>query len=653
MFDLFRSRDKAVRLLLGALLVLVALSMLTYLVPSYNTGGMSPDAVVAQVGSEAITELDVQRAVQNAMRSGRIPAEIMPTYVPQIVQQMITERALAYEAQRLGFHVSDQQLADFIQAQPQFASLFPGGKFVGKAAYAAMLAQMNTSMDDFEASVRREMLGGRLHSIALEGIVVSPAEIEQAYRDKNEQLQIEYVKLTADKYKKEAEPTLEEMQTYFKTNAARYTVPESKDLVILVADQSKLEQTLNPTDDQLHREYTQNLDSFRVPEQVKIRHILLMTQGKPAADDAKIKAKAEDLLKQVRAGANFDELAKKYSEDPGLKTNGDTYTVQHNGQMVKEFEDAAFRLKPGESDLIKTTYGYHVVQVIQHDPAHVKSFDEVKADLISQWRKQQVADVMQKIEDQVQQAFQKDPSHPDQVAAQFNMDVVKADNVQPGKPIPGIGSNPDLDQAIAGLKVGEVSEPVALAGNKLVVAELTGIVPPRPSTFDEVKDQIKDTMTTSRVQAKVQQHAQELMEKAKAMGGDLEKVAKAMGLDVRTSADFTRSGTINAEKPATGETPLGSAAYVQEGFTKPVGTLLGPITTPDSTVVVKVVAHIEPDMSKLPAARAQLLDEIKRQRAQDRATLFDAGVRNQLVKDGKIKVHQDVMMRLINSYKTS
>jgi len=378
-----------------------------------------------------------------------------------------------------------------------------------------------------------------------------------------------------------------------------------------------------------------------------------MTQGKPPADDAKIKAKAEDLLKQVRAGANFDELAKKYSEDPGLKTNGDTYTVQHNGQMVKEFEDAAFRLKPGESDLIKTTYGYHVVQVIQHDPAHVKTFDEAKADLIAQWRKQKVADVMQNIEDQVQQAFQKDPTHPDQVAAQFHMDVVKADNVQAGKPVAGVGTNPDFDQAIAGLKVGEISQPVALAGNKLAIAELTAIVPPRPNTFDEVKDQIKDTMTTSRVQAKVQQHAQELMDKAKAMGGDLDKAAKAMGLDVRVSADFTRNGTVNAEKPATGETPLGSAAYVQDGFTKPVGTLLGPIATPDGTVVAKVLQHIEPDMALLAAQRAQLRDQIKQQRQQDREQLFDAGVRNQLVKDGKIKVNQSVVTALINNYRSS
>ncbi len=652
MFDLFRSRDKAVRILLGALLLMVAISMLTYLVPSYNTGaGGSSDSVVAEVGRDVITQLDVQRSIQNTMRGRQIPAEILPNYIPQILQQLITEHALTYEAQRLGFEVTNQQLGDFIaQIIP---NLFQGGKFVGKAAYASMLAQQNMTMEEFESGMRRQLMMDRLHSIALEGIVVSPAEIEKAYRDKNEQIKIQYVKLSADKYKKEAEPTLEEMQTYFKTNASRYSVPESKNLVVLVADQGKLEQTLNPTDADLHRQYTQNMDSFRMPEQVKIRHILLMTQGKPPADEAKIKAQAEDLLKQVRAGANFGDLVKKYSEDPGSKDKGGEYTVQHNGQMVKEFEDAAFRLKPGESDLIKTSYGYHVVQVMQHDQPRVKPFDEVKGDLLAEWRKQKAADLMQQISDQVQQAFQKDPSHPEKIAAQFNMDVVRADNVQPGKPVPDIGSNPDFDQAIAALKQGEVSQPVALAGNKLAIAELTGMVPSRPNTFDEVKDQVKDTMTTSRVQAKVQQHAQELLDKAKAMGGDLEKAAKAMGLEVKVSADFTRNGTVTPEKAAPGDAGLGSAAYVQEGFGKPDGTLLGPIATPDATVVAKVLAHEDPDMSKLPAERVQLRDKIKRQRANDRATLFDAGVRDQLIKEGKIKVHQDVVARLINNYRSS
>src|SRR5215470_19902133 len=145
MFDLFRSREKSVRILLGALLLLVALSMLTYLVPNYNTGGDNPsDTVVAEVGKDPITIMEVQRSIQGAMRGRQIPPEVLGTMVPQMVEGIVNERALAYEADRLGYQVSDADIAQAIQTL--IPNLFPDGKFVGKDAYAAMLAQQNLTI---------------------------------------------------------------------------------------------------------------------------------------------------------------------------------------------------------------------------------------------------------------------------------------------------------------------------------------------------------------------------------------------------------------------------------------------------------------------------------------------------------------------------
>src|SRR5436305_1796774 len=134
MFDLFRSRDKAVRILLGGLLLLVAFSMLTYLVPNYNTGASASDVVVADIGNETLTLPEVQRQVQNTVKGRQLPPEILPNFIPQIVDQMITERALAYEAERLGFVVTDTEVADAIRQL--IPSLFPDGKFMGKDMYA-------------------------------------------------------------------------------------------------------------------------------------------------------------------------------------------------------------------------------------------------------------------------------------------------------------------------------------------------------------------------------------------------------------------------------------------------------------------------------------------------------------------------------------
>src|ERR1700678_2124728 len=139
MFDLFRSRDKAVRIMLGGLLVIVAISMLTYLVPSYDSGSNGTGAVVATVGSDDITATDVQKLVQNTMRGKQLPPDMLPIYLPQLVDEMIVNRAMAYEAERLGFQVSNADLSSAIQQM--IPSLFPDGRFVGRDAYAGMLAQ--------------------------------------------------------------------------------------------------------------------------------------------------------------------------------------------------------------------------------------------------------------------------------------------------------------------------------------------------------------------------------------------------------------------------------------------------------------------------------------------------------------------------------
>jgi peptidyl-prolyl cis-trans isomerase D len=640
MFDLFRSREKSVRILLGALLVVVGLSMLTYLIPSYNSGGSSTDVVVAEVGGEAITLPQIQRIVQTQLRGRNMPPEVLPAYVPQLIDSVINEHALAYQAQKMGFEVTDAQIGDAIRTY--IPNLFQDGKFVGKDAYAAVLAQQNLSIGEFETEMRRQLLITRLRDVAVQGVVVTPQEIEAEFKKRNDKIKIEYVKLTADKYKAESQATPEEIQRYYEQNKVQYTQPEKRNLAILIADQAKIEQSVNPTDTDLQKMYTQNQAAFRTPEQVKVRHILLMTQGKPPADDAKTKAQAEDLLKQVRSGANFADLAKKYSEDPGSKDKGGEYTVQRNGQMVPEFEAAAFRLKPGESEIVKTTYGYHVFQVMNHDQARLKPFDEAKPQLAVEWKKQRVNDIMQQISDKAQALLQKDPTHPEKVAADLNMQLVRADGIESGQPVPEIGVSPDFDQSIVGLKKGEVSQPVALPGNKIALAVVTDVIPPRPSTLAEAQEKIKAYITNSKSNSAVQNHARELVEKSKAAGGDLVKVGKSMGLEVKTSSDFARNGAVEG---------VGSATYFGQAFLSPDGTILGPIGTPDGQVVAKVVAHVAADATQFAAQRNQIRDELKTQKARDREALFEAGLRESLVQSGKIKIHKDVIDRLIASYR--
>jgi peptidyl-prolyl cis-trans isomerase D len=644
MFDLFRSRDKLVRILLGGLLLVVAFSMLTYLVPSYNTGGSGSDQIVAEIGKDTITLPEMQRSIQLTIRARQLPTEILPTYIPQIVDGMVLERALVYQAARLGLQVNDSEVVELIrQTVP---NLFPDGKFVGKDVYAAMLAQNNMSIEEFEADLKRQVLITRLRDIAMEGTIVTPMEIEQEFHKKNDKLKVEYVKFNAAMYTAESQPTAKEVQDFFTANQASFMVPEKKNLTVLVGDETRMEMALTPTDADLQRLYTQNSEAFRIPERVRARHILLKTEGKPAGEEAAIKAKGEGLLKQLKGGADFAKLAKENSEDPGSAANGgDLGDWITHGQMVAEFDKAIFALKPGEtSGLVKTQYGYHIVQTLAHQDAGVRTFAEVKGELAQQWKKQRATDLMQQVTEKVPAALRKDPTHPEKVAAEYSLQVMRVDNFAAGTAVGDLGPSQDFDVAVANLKRGEVSQTVT-SGQKLAVAIVNDVVPARPSTLAEVEGTIRGRIASNRSVAAVQTHARELIEKAKAMGGDLGKAAKSMGLESKTSDSVDRAGKVEG---------LGAATYLTEGFGRPDGSIFGPVGMPDGfTFIAKVVSHSGADLSLLAAQRSVIRDQIKSERARDRNTLFENGVKDMLIKQGKIKIHQDVINRLVANYRTS
>jgi len=177
MFDLFRSRDKAVRILLGAILAVVALSMVTYLIPGGGptTGGSGSDANVATIGDIKVSMLEAQKAVQNGLRGANLPPAYYSVYAPRIIDGLINERALAYEARRQGFKISDEDINVAVQNQLP-PGYFADGKLVKKAELEAGLAAQGMTVADLRSEIGTQLLVSRFRSIALEGTVVSPQE---------------------------------------------------------------------------------------------------------------------------------------------------------------------------------------------------------------------------------------------------------------------------------------------------------------------------------------------------------------------------------------------------------------------------------------------------------------------------------------------
>jgi peptidyl-prolyl cis-trans isomerase D len=644
MFDLFRSRDKVVRIMLGGLLGVVGLSMVTYLIPSSGTTGNDSSGndttVVANIGKETLTAQEVNKAVSNMTRSRQLPEELLSIYVPQIVQQMISERAMAYEASRLGMKVSSEEAENAIlDTMP--AEYVKNGK-VDANILAALLQQQGVTLADMKTETARGLLVNRLRQIVGEGVVVSNTEITAEYHHRNDKIKVEYAVVAPEKYRAEAEPSEAEIKAWYDAHKAAFTVPEKRSLGIIVLDPAKISAGIQPSDADLHKEYTSEQDKFRQPERVMARHILIKSD---ASNDAAMKTKAEAILKMIQGGGDFAKIAKENSQDPGSADKGGDVGWMVRGQMVPEFEKAAFALKPGEtSGLVKTTYGYHIIQVSQHEAAHLQTFDEVKPQLIAEYSQRVANERMQKLADTATTELRKDPLHPEKAAEAVGTTVVRAENIQAGDPVPEVGVSKEFNDAIAPLRKGEVTAgPAVLPGGKVVLASVTDYQAPHPATYEEAKAEARNKAGQDKLQAVVASKASALAARAQALGGDLQKAGKEMGIEIKTSTDVDRQGAIEG---------VGQATSLEGAFSKPVGSLIGPVSISGNQVVAKVVSQTPADISGISAQLDTIRTELKQQKARDRAQLFEDGLRKRLEQEGKLKVHQDVVTRLVKSYTT-
>jgi peptidyl-prolyl cis-trans isomerase D len=637
MFDLFRSRDKAVRYLLGGLLMLVAISMVVTLIPGYGSSSRADDDVVAEIGKETITTREVQKTVQDAVRQKQIPSEMVAFYMPRVIDQLITDNALVYQAKRMGMNVSDEELAAAIRSM---MSRFTGGAQIDKAVYERIVNEQGMTIPEFENNVRKQLLLMRLQNVAMQGVVITPKEVEDEFSKKNAKVKIEYMGFKADNYKSDVNLTPADMQGYYNTHKDSYRQPEKKNLVVLVADQDKISAALQMSDDELRAAYEKNKDHFRTPERVKVRHILLQTTGKSQADVDKIKAKAQDILKQVKNGGDFAALAKKYSEDPGSAQKGGDLDWVVRGQTVKNFENAAFSLKPNQiSDLITTEYGFHIIQVLDKQEAKLQPFEDVKSQLAADMKKTAVYDKMQNSIDQARAALQKNPNDYEAITKQSGLELVKADGMTAGAPITGVGSSPDLDAALTTMKKGDVSPVVAFGTTKLGVAEVTEMVPSRIQTYAEVEPSIREALSGTKAQEIAAQKAGDAAKRVKA-GEPFEAVAKSMHVELKTPPDFTSEAAVEG---------VGSAAAFGDAFAQPVGGVVGPISAPGQIVVAKVLAKTPADMSQLPSQREAIVTQLKQQKGRDRQELFYDSVLTALIREGKVKKHDVTIQRMINS----
>jgi peptidyl-prolyl cis-trans isomerase D len=622
-------------------LALVVLAFIIFYIPAFlgrgdNGAGAGSD-VVANVDGREISVADFQRAYQSQIQmyrsayGGNVSEQMLKQLGidQQILQQMVDEEASLAEAKRRGISVSDAELEQRILAIPAFQE---NGRFVGQARYAAVLRMQRPplSIDQFEHSMRKSLIIDKLRSALTEWVSIAEKDVEREYVRRNDKVKLEMVTFGVDKFRSEVKVADEELAPYFEAHKDQYRIGEKRKIRYLLVDVDGLRASSRPTAREVQRAYNDSIELYSTPEQVRASHILLKTAGKK---EEEVKAKAEQILKEVKAGGDFAALAKKYSEDEGSAKLGGDVDFFAKGRMDPAFEEAAFKLSPGEvSDIVKSQYGFHIIKVTDKKPASTRTLDEVRPQIEDQlsWEgaNAKAADLAAKLEKNITKA-----SDLDKTAAANGLKVEESGFFTREEPILGLGPSPQAAAEAFLLKPGEVSGATRVSRGYAFFT-VTGTQAPRVPTLDEVKDRVREDVTKQKAKDLALQKASAAAATLK-KAADWAKAAKAAGVEVKTTELLAR------------ESPLPEIGVSQQvdavAFALPQGGVSDPIPTDNAVVIVKVVERKEPTPAEMAAARDQLREEMLNDR---RGRFFSAYMQKAKLKM-KIEVNRENLQRVI------
>lgn len=622
-------------------LILVCLAFVVFYIPDFLRGTGADAAsgdTVAQIEGQAITAGEFRRLYQAQLQAYRsaygsqMNEQLLKQLgvEQQILQQMVDERASLAEANRLKIRVGDEEVRQRILSIPAFQE---NGQFIGEQRYTQLLLSQRPPMtpSEFEENLRRTLIVDKLRASLTDWMSLTDKEVEQEYRRRNDKVKLAIVSITADAFRSQVTAADAELSTYFDAHQADFRIPEKRRIRYLLVDVDAIRtKTVVPPAD-IERAYNANIEQYSTPEQIRASHILLKTEGK---DDAAVKARAEELLKQARAGADFADLAKKNSEDEGSATNGGDLDYFRRGRMVPEFEQVAFSLEPGQiSDPTKTSFGYHIIKLVDKKPGTTRPLAEVRqqiSDQLTTERAQaQAADTAQRLASEISK-----PADLDKVAKARGLVVQESSFFARDEPTLALGTSPEAAARVFQMSQDEVEGPLQTSRGYAFVT-LIGKQDSYIPKLDEVKERVREEVVKQKARELSRQKASEIAAKLKA-APDFDKAAKAAGFEPKTTELITRESPLP---------DLGVAPAVEEAaFKLPVGTTSDPIVTDFGTAVVKVLEKQEVSAPDLAKAKDKFRDEL----LNDRRNRFFSAYMVKAKQRMKIEVNRETLQRVVS-----
>ena len=541
-------RDNIPKWLTGIILVLIIGPFALWGINSYFSA--SGDTSVARVNGVEISSQDFQQAYQNRyqqmqqlMGSAFKPGLIDEKELRQeVLQQLINVTLLNQQAKKRGYSISNADLVTTVQQIPSFQV---DGKFSSRV-YQATLASNGLTPAAFEQRERQALTESQMQNAIEASAFATPVQLVTTQALQNEQRQISYATVTVKQFLKRVNISDAEISGYYKAHSNQFMTPEKVNLAYVELDQAQLAQNVTASDAQLQAVYQQQLASFKQEETREAQHILIAVNGTGAKADAAAKAKAEELLKQLKAGASFSKLAEKYSDDPGSSRQGGKLGWIGRGAMVKPFEDALFSI-PKVGDVvgpIRTKYGYHIIKLDGIRAPTTEPFSKVRGQLLAEYQKKQAEDQYYALGDQLANLAYEHPNSLQAVSQKLKLPINTVDGVTPDSGT-GIAANAAVREKAFSDEVlaqGNNSDPIKIGPNHVVVIRVTGHVPSEPESLSQVKDQIVSMLEKQQAEAQALITAK-LAQAALASGKEAGQVAREYQLKFSAAKYITRKET--------------------------------------------------------------------------------------------------------------
>ena len=601
------------RWLYGFLWLVILAFVILYVPALQDQGQGTPAETVVSVGGLPVSAGEYQRAYNRQRQfyaqlyQGRLDENMLQQLglEGQVFESLVTARLVELEAKRLGISVSDEAVARAVATSPQFQD--EQGKFLGKQEIRRRLELANMSEADLASSLRQQLAQQSLEALVGAGVQVSDAEVEREFRRRTEQVRLEYVLVDAARFRAAVSPSDAEVAARFEADRERYRVPEQRVVSYVLLDRATLSPQVAVTDRELELHYNDRREDFRQDEEACASHILVKVRQGDAAEghaDEEARAIAEKLLAQVRGGADFAALAKKSSEDQGSAAQGGDLGCFAPGRMVPEFDDAVFALEPGAvSEVVKTSFGYHVIRLASRREASVLPFAQVKERIRASVTEKKTRELGEQKADALAAALARGETL-EQAAKAGGLSVQKSAPFARGEMPPALPSASLVARAFE-LKPGQAEkEGFALPQGAAFIA-LAEVKPARAPELAEVKARVREELVEQGALDQARAAAAELRSRAQKLG--LEKAAASLSLVRKETPALTARGQALAD--------LGSGLMLEDtAFSLPEGTLSEPVRTSAGYAVLRVLEKKPFDAAELERQKPQLRASLRQQR---------------------------------------